>query len=268
MFLDVKFGESHQVLDVEFGEVYEITDGGYEKGYTDGYNKGYSNGEVDGRITGFNEGYTDGYVDGYNAGYTKGKQDGIAEGKQAEHAVFWNNFQNSGEEQNYYYAFASGRFSDANYNPKHDLVTTDGITAAQYMFYNANQIADTKMAIRVNSSRMNYAFYGCTTLHTIKKLIVHDGVSYTNTFQNCNALVNISIAGVIGQTISFNWSPLSVDSMKSIIRALKNYSGTASAYVNTVQFSDTCWEALDAEGATSPSGTPWRNYVTEIGWES
>ena len=126
-------------------------------------------------------------------------------GKKAENEVFWGTFQNSGGEVNYYYAFAYGKFTDENYNPKHDIVCQSGAnTSSQYMFYNASEISDTKVVIYANGNALTYAFYGDAKLHTIRKLVVHKNLTYSNSFKGCEALVNIVVEGEIGKSISFS----------------------------------------------------------------
>lgn len=214
-----------------------------------------------GRYEGSEVGYIDGRVDGL--------AEGVKQGRQEEYDAFWDDYQNSGGEANYYYAFAYGRFTEENYDPKYDIVCTANVTtSSQYIFSNSNGLTDTKVAIYANGRQANGMFNNCTSLRIIRKLVVHEVLAYTGTFNMCSSLEDIIIEGVIGKTLSFAWSPLSIESMKSIIRALKDYSGTSDAFAYTVTFSDDCWNALDADGATSPNGTTWRNYVTEIGWNS
>ena len=54
--------------------------------------------------------------------------------------------------------------------------------------------------------------------------------------------------------------------MKSIISALKDYSGTDKEFTYTVTFTSACITALDKEGNNSPNGNTWRNYANDKGW--
>ena len=91
-------------------------------------------------------------------------------------------------------------------------------------------------------------------LVTIDKLILGNRTTagtFGNTFRGCTALKNIIIEGVIPNSISFSSSPLTVESMKSIISCLKDYSGTESEHTYTITFTSACKTSLEAEGATA-----------------
>ena len=152
-------------------------------------------------------------------------------GKQAESDSFWDAFQNNGDEQNYYFAFSNGRFTDGNYNPKYDLLcVSTANTSSSNLFYNNTKITDTKVGIICSTRSSAGLFQGATSLETIRKLTVFETSTFTNSFQNCSKLKNIVIEGTIGQSISFNNSPLTPESMKSVISHLKNYSPNEDVY--------------------------------------
>lgn len=91
-------------------------------------------------------------------------------------------------------------------------------------------------------------------LVTIDKIILPPEGSVTeffNMFGNCTKLANITFEGVIDKSISFSLSPLTAESMKSIITCLKDYSGTDDEFTYTVTFKSSAFEALEAEGATA-----------------
>ena len=79
-------------------------------------------------------------------------------------------------------------------------------------------------------------------------------------------LENVVFEGVIPATISFSSCPLTVESMKSVITHLKDYSGTESEYTYTVTFKSTAFSALTAEGTTSPNGNTWAEYIDDLKW--
>lgn len=61
---------------------------------------------------------------------------------------------------------------------------------------------------KANPKEMNYAFYGCTKLHTIVTTFnMKSAISSTSTFQLCNALSNIQFTN-LGVNIFFPDSPL------------------------------------------------------------
>lgn len=207
----------------------------------------------------------------YDAGFAAGQaasgdsdaayQDGFVAGKKAEWDAFWEVFQNHGKATSYQHAFSLGKFTDENYNPKYPLrFASDTVVGGQYVFY-ASPITDTKVDIIAGNNRpLSYCFQGCENLHTIRKLVLNGTNTFGNTFTNCTSLTNIVIEGVIGKSINFQWSPLSVDSMKSVIAALKNFTGTDSEFTETVYFDDACWESLEAD-STAPNGSSWKGYV-------
>jgi hypothetical protein len=181
--------------------------------------------------------------------------DGVEAGRKAEYDAFWDEFQRKGGEANYYYAFSYDKFNDTNYNPKYDIVCSSGAnTSSQYMFLSA-PITDTKVAIYANGNAASYAFSGCTDLHTIRKLVVHDSLSYNTTFGGCRALVNISFEGVIGKNISFSVSSLLSDtSIQSIIDHLKDLTG---ATAQTLTFHATVGGKLTPEQKAAITAKNW-----------
>jgi hypothetical protein len=118
-----------------------------------------------------------------------------------------------------------------------------------------------------SSTHSQEIFAGDINLRTIEELTVAETTPFSLTFNRCDALQNITIEGVIGRSISFPHSPLSVESMKSIITHLKDYSGTDKEYTYTLTLSSTSKTALEAEGATSPNGNTWLEYLDDIGWD-
>lgn len=213
-------------------------------------------------------------------------ESGIEQGQQAEYDKFWDSYQNYGNLTNYQNVFGGAGWKDGNFKPKY----TPNIKAAALMFRetgiknivgldfsNANdfqyafyysKVEYIDEISTISASRLYQTFDGCANLKTIGKLILKEDGSQTLTgpFNRCSSLENIGIEGVIGQTINFSASPLTVASMKSIITALKNYAGTTSEYTNRLTFSSTCWAKLEAD-STAPNGETWEDYVTSLGWE-
>ena len=101
-------------------------------------------------------------------------------------------------------------------------------------------------------------FQYCYALHTIELLRVNTETIYTNTFTRCDALVNLTIDGVIGQN-GFNVkdsTKLSKASITSIINALSTettgLSVTISKTAKEAAFTDDEWATLEA---TKPNWT-------------
>ena len=63
-------------------------------------------------------------------------------------------------------------------------------------------------------------------VETIDKLIVSENTHFSNTtFDNASYLKNITFEGEIGMSINFKWSPLTTESVQSIIDHLKDLTG-------------------------------------------
>ena len=192
---------------------------------------------------------------------------GYKAGKQAEYDRFWDSYQQNGSRADYSAAFAGGGWDKNTFKPKYDIKPTNaymvfryfnkeksdidleatikslGITLdfskvsnGQYAFYYAKV---TRLGVidfsNTTTSSFGSTFEACYGLVTIDKLCVNSAGTHTfsRTFYRCDKLANISIEGVIGQSISFEYSPLTVESMKSVINALKDYTGTSTAYTLT-----------------------------------
>ena len=110
------------------------------------------------------------------------------------------------------------------------------------------------------------AFNGCEKLTS---MIVGNGLTLinANAFRFIENLTDFTIASPIPSSISFAESTkLTIDSLKNIINALVDYSGTENEGVNTLTLNSTCNATLDAEGATAPDGLTWKEYVAAKGW--
>lgn len=283
-------------------KIAENTPKVYEDGKSEGIEQGYEQGHSEGLTEGYNNGKADGYAEGYEQGKseadtTAAYEQGVADGKQAEYDEFWDVYQDNGARGDYQYAFAGSRWRDVTFKPKYNLVLASGYSGTYMfynsritnieerlqdlgivldtsksgyladMFYNAQTEAIPVLDIRNSTISVAYLFRNCT-VKTIRKLIVSEAVPFVNsTFQDCKNLENIIVEGVIGVTVNFQWSPLSVESMKSIISCLKNYSGTSNALVNSITFSEACWAALEAD-SVAPDGGTWREYVQSLGWNT
>lgn len=194
---------------------------------------------------------------------------GIEQGKQDEKDAFWNSYQNYGNRTNYDYAFCVKGNSDINiiwnennFNPIYNMQPT----SAMYMFAGMGNfdLVDKfkKSNITVDFSNcsslaycfansqlthigyvpfkiytLNNVFDGCTHLHTIDEIAFRNNTStvMSNAFRNCTSLANLKASGTIPISISFQYSPLlTLESLQSIINALKDYSETGSTYTLTL----------------------------------
>lgn len=258
MKLDMTFEESNQRIDMTFAEIQTASDGGFERGYEQGY----------------------------------------TEGKQTEYDRFWDSYQENGNRTSYKGAFGGSGWKEENFKPKYDIICksnsynmfedcgmecslTELLNQAgiQMKFVNNSYFSAT--FFNSNFTEIDFVFEfdeipstiatpfnGCQKLETLKISTLYKECKIGNTcFQNCIALVNLTIVGEVGKSINLQWSNLlSVESAKNIIQCLANYKGTSSDLANTVTFHANVWSALEAEGNTSPNGNTWREYVYDLGW--
>ena len=109
---------------------------------------------------------------------------------------------------------------------------------------------------RIPTQAFDRTFSSAQVLTTIDKLILgeHTG-TFNSTFNLCKSLKNIVIEGTIASSISFSDSPLTVDSMRSIIASLKDYSGTTTTKTLTLK-------ATASQNLTDED----RQNITNKGW--
>lgn len=175
-------------------------------------------------------------------------------GKQTAYDEHWDNIQQNGKRTNYRMFFCGEAWDDTTFKPKYNITCnyaermfqlskiTDlkGILEARGLtidFRNAAKNNNITMLVSnseitrlpvvdlslLPSSATN-TFLGATKLVSIDKVILKsDGLQIlneTNTFQNCTALKDIVIEGVIWRSLSFQWCPLSRASLLSVMAAL------------------------------------------------
>lgn len=163
-------------------------------------------------------------------------------GKEAEEKAFWEVFQ---KRTSWQYAFAYNGWTDENYNPIYPI----RIGSTNTNMYYSSGITDTKVSLDASARTLNYTFRD-SAIVTIPELIVNESTDINQGFTNATALKNISITGTIGTNFKISWCPLSVDSIKSIITALKDYTGI-SEYNCTLTVKKSAFGTLEAEGATA-----------------
>jgi len=211
---------------------------------------------------------------------------GMEAGRQAAYDWFWDTYQEMGNRKDYDRAFAGIGWHEETFRPKYLIrpVASDGymmfassrishiteqiadlsqLTRLDYTFYNTSGIKTVEIRVP-RLARLDNTFSNNYSLETLYIYDLPETCQITGGFQYCDSLKHLRITGVIGgQILNLSWSPLTTDSMKSVILCLKNYAGTEKAHTCTVQFSPACWAALDGEGDTAPGGISWRRYVTE-----
>ena len=207
---------------------------------------------------------------------------------------FWDAFQKTGTATDYQLTFAGPNWTNITFCPKYDMkpsnlymafwkskikgdlveilananvtLDTKDATSVQYAFASTEftRIGEIDVRKVTSGGNLTYFVQSSKLLTTIDKIICIETTPWqSSSFQYCEKLANITFEGVIGTTINFQWSPLSVESMKNIISCLKPGAG------KTITFKEDCWTALEASGAPPSGEGTWREYVTNVlGWST
>jgi hypothetical protein len=206
-------------------------------------------------------------------------------GKQADRDAFWDEIQDYGNRTAYQMAF---KYWGSEYTrPKYKIATADisdlnntfmycknlkkvesayfdfsnhptGSSAnsqsANYLFYGCNNLEEIEDIGIPAESYYYYAFMQCGKLHTIAVIRSTATTWFTDAFNSCYALANVTFEGVVGQNINLSWSTkLSHDSIMSLINCLETKSGeTKTVTLGTTNLA----KLTDAEKAIA----------TEKGW--
>ena len=243
--------------------------------------------------------------------YDNGFANGEMAGKTKEWEEFWDVFQTKGSRTNYIYGFGGYGWADINFKPKYDIKPTG---SASGLFYGSRindleakleqcgVILDTSNCTslvdgfresrviyvpeldcsRVEPDNLQGLFKICTNLDTVRKIKLGSigNHTFTDTFHLCTGLYNIEFEGIIGRSVSFRWSPLSVASLKSIIKHLYNHTGTSNDHAYTLTFKSSAFSALEAKGLTDEDkewfedfenfvysdDTTWATVIDDLGW--
>ena len=225
--------------------------------------------------------------EGKAEGYAQGLEEGMPAGIQSEYDRFWDEYQARGTKANYRSAFCGYGWTAKNFYPKYDINGTNS-GHQTFMYFNreghsSNEPLDLSQRLKecgviFDSSASQYfesTFYGAAVItipevstigckgtlsqtfqseyiETIEKLILRDdGVQgFNNTFRYATALKNIVIEGTIGKNgFDVSSSPLTHDSLMSIINALADKSADTSASWTVTLGTDNLAKLTDAEKA-------------------
>lgn len=218
-------------------------------------------------------------------------ENGYDKGYQAQYDEFWDAYQDYGNQQSYSTSFKGTFWKDMNFNPKYKMkptemyeafagcAVTDGYEILKekldlsvckdirYVFSNSalSHLPILMLTGDVDGRRAGFV-ENMQNLHTIDLIVIGDTIgNAVFKFGGDKKLKEIRFQGTIYFPINIQYSPLSVDSMKSIISCLKNFIGTDEEYLYKVSFSSNCWKALEESG-TAPNGGTWKEYVQGLGW--
>lgn len=211
-------------------------------------------------------------------------------GQKSEYDRFWDEYQQNGSRRNYDYAFKGTGWTNETFKPKYPIIAANtaaymfdhcgltdydfvekgitldlsGATSITYIFRYCTGIKRVGVIDATGCKDINRMLYG-SSIMTVDKLVVKETTLYDNAFSEANYLENITIEGCVGNTISFQGSPLSKSSIESVISAL---SSTTTGQTVTFQKAavDTAFETAEglADGSTSDA---WLELVaTKENW--
>ena len=146
---------------------------------------------------------------------------------------------------------------------------SDSAEAARNIFYGCTRMVTSPNFNFSKITNANGIFAWCIKLETIKGILdVSNVTSLSESFAQCKNLKNIRfVEGSIKATISFSSSSLlTIESLKSIINGLCDYSGTENEGVHKLSLHADSKALLEAEGATAPNGLTWLEYISAKGW--
>lgn len=176
-------------------------------------------------------------------------------GKKAEWSEFWLSAMRGTD---WRYRFSGNSWTDSTFKPTGDIVPVGNgtalfgymlvsnlkqrlldcgvsldlseVTNATTMFaYSLELTKVPALNFSTSCTTISTIFRNCRKLQRIDELHMHSSMSLTtNAFENCEALTDLTIVGTIGvNNFNVQWSPLSHDSLMSIINALETKtSGT------------------------------------------
>jgi hypothetical protein len=211
------------------------------------------------------------------------------QGKKSQYDEFWDAFQNNGKRINYQYAFAGAGWCAEILKPKYKITPTTNF-GAQGMFSKFNvSNEDKKLDFRTvkdmfdlsqakncdnlfDNARVDYIDVDLSSATTMQSafngsfsnpkvthitLRVKACTNYSATFTSCSALTDLFFTedSTIKTTIGMKYSPLTLESARSVINALVDYSGTTATYTLTLH--------ADAKARLSESDIAT---ITQKGW--
>lgn len=203
-------------------------------------------------------------------------------GRKSEYDRFWDAYQENGNRTNYYFAFGGPGWTNSTFNPKYSIFPSyigygmfwnSGIsgdleeiceekgivldfTGSKYMSYcfsQANSLKSVGIVDVSNAEKSLVQIFGNNiSIETIRLLKIREEQTLSGGFTNCISLQNITIEGTIGNNFDIHFSPLTHESLMSII----NHLGTVTTTKTLTLGSTNLAKLTDAEKAIA----------TEKGW--
>lgn len=237
---------------------------------------------------------------------------GLGDGKEEAKLEFWRKYLNNGNSIAGIYAFAGYRWNDATFDPPFNIVasgssnmfcysqiedlrgilarngvsitfldTTNGASSQHFNIFASAKVKYVPYLKMPSTSSAYGTFNNCTNLKEVdgfdctERTAFASGAATSNmTFYNNTALEKIFFYGVVANNINMQWSTkLTVASLISLIKSLKDYSGTAEALTRTITLSSDSWtvlanssEAADELGFDGNMITCAQDVITSKGW--
>lgn len=183
---------------------------------------------------------------------------------EAEMRENWNKHIDALNKSAFTYGFAGKGWNDETFTPFTDIIMPSGKNAGNVFAYSGvtdlkgilesyGTRLDCKNALTTSgffqyslvtkvpeitlktASSIQGMFSNATSLVSIDSLTFPENCTTTNAFQNCTSLTEIRIGSNIGNTIDFHWSPLSKESVESIVSALSDSASGMTVTFNKTQ---------------------------------
>ena len=234
--------------------------------------------------------------------YDKGFEDGQSQGGSDEYqTALWDGLQQNGKRTDYQHAFRSWKNAQNFWKPVHDINAVN-ISSMFYDFHSTVGLPELCKQAGISFDTSKVTAFAQTFTYAqmpdvgvidttgakatgslfmnsyVKKAhlkLKPDGsqVHISGVFTGATRLNDLTIEGAIGNSLPIS-SPLSPQSMISVITHLVNYAGTDKEGVNTITFTEDCWTALEAseikphtDGLTDNTEMTWKEYVYSLGWD-
>lgn len=157
-----------------------------------------------------------------------------------------------------------------------DNCTTTAIPETACVFPDATQMTNTfsycanltkiPNVYAPKCTRLYSTFSYCPKLTTIEGIDVGACTNFSYWLTGSKLLTTITVRGFFKANVDCKDNPLSLETAKHIITHLENCVGTTSEGKRTLTLSSKTKGYLTTEGATSPNGNTWAEYIVDLGW--
>lgn len=187
---------------------------------------------------------------------------GKVAGVEADRREFWENLQEGGDRTYHMYTFYGAGWNDTSFNPIYPIKIRTNNTNAFYQC----AATDSKVVIDIGAYNLTNTFRYAKFVTMRIKIV--EGANVQSAFTNMSALKNLIVSGKIGYNFNIGDSPLTKDSLKGIITALKDCTGS-NEYSYTLTVKSSAFSSLKSEGATAEYNgvaCTWEELVDNKKW--